>query len=130
MIRLPPRSTRTDTRFPYTTLFRSSIAKLGDALRLLSSRADDDAFPAMLVIARRLALAQLLDTLGIEAAAPEQLREFEIGAAECFSTFVFRPQAFVDANVAAARGGRSFSIVLLFDPGAACFRNKADILVL
>src|SRR3546814_4371530 len=24
MIRLPPRSTRTDTRFPYTTLFRSS----------------------------------------------------------------------------------------------------------
>src|SRR3546814_3560952 len=25
MIRLPPRSTRTDTRFPYTTLFRSWI---------------------------------------------------------------------------------------------------------
>src|SRR3546814_8346057 len=25
MIRLPPRSTRTDTLFPYTTLFRSSI---------------------------------------------------------------------------------------------------------
>src|SRR3546814_18676543 len=24
MIRLPPRSTRTDTRFPYTTLFRSA----------------------------------------------------------------------------------------------------------
>src|SRR3546814_16915819 len=26
MIRLPPRSTRTDTLFPYTTLFRSLIA--------------------------------------------------------------------------------------------------------
>src|SRR3546814_18529542 len=26
MIRRPPRSTRTDTLFPYTTLFRSSIA--------------------------------------------------------------------------------------------------------
>src|SRR3546814_3062345 len=26
MIRLPPRSTRTDTRFPYTTLFRSRRA--------------------------------------------------------------------------------------------------------
>src|SRR3546814_19756190 len=26
MIRLQPRSTRTDTRFPYTTLFRSKIA--------------------------------------------------------------------------------------------------------
>src|SRR3546814_2449258 len=75
-----------------------SIAKLGDALRLLSSRADDDAFPDMLVIERRLALAQLLDTLGIEAAAPEQRRAFEIGAAECFSPFVFRQPAFVDAR--------------------------------
>src|SRR3546814_16694670 len=26
MIRRPPRSTRTDTRFPYTTLFRSELA--------------------------------------------------------------------------------------------------------
>src|SRR3546814_2296415 len=26
MIRRPPRSTRTDTRFPYTTLFRSNIS--------------------------------------------------------------------------------------------------------
>src|SRR3546814_6252368 len=29
MIRRPPRSTRTDTLFPYTTLFRSIIKKLG-----------------------------------------------------------------------------------------------------
>src|SRR3546814_15560649 len=28
MIRLPPRSTRTDTRFPYTTLFRSVRRRL------------------------------------------------------------------------------------------------------
>src|SRR3546814_7248887 len=28
MIRRPPRSTRTDTLFPYTTLFRSSLAAL------------------------------------------------------------------------------------------------------
>src|SRR3546814_12834971 len=27
MIRRPPRSTRTDTLFPYTTLFRSQVAK-------------------------------------------------------------------------------------------------------
>src|SRR3546814_17380223 len=34
MIRLPPRSTRTDTRFPYTTLFRSaqSFAPYGEAV--------------------------------------------------------------------------------------------------
>src|SRR3546814_12391692 len=30
MIRLPPRSTRTDTLFPYTTLFRSRIALVAD----------------------------------------------------------------------------------------------------
>src|SRR3546814_17409157 len=30
MIRRPPRSTRTDTLFPYTTLFRSRRVKLGD----------------------------------------------------------------------------------------------------
>src|SRR3546814_6985749 len=29
MIRLPPRPTRTDTRFPYTTLFRSTLADGG-----------------------------------------------------------------------------------------------------
>src|SRR3546814_13918064 len=30
MIRRPPRSTRTDTLFPYTTLFRSRIGKHGE----------------------------------------------------------------------------------------------------
>src|SRR3546814_6278643 len=34
MIRRPPRSTRTDTLFPYTTLFRSDL--LVDLLRLLA----------------------------------------------------------------------------------------------
>src|SRR3546814_5045290 len=29
MIRRPPRSTRTDTLFPYTTLFRSDVERLG-----------------------------------------------------------------------------------------------------
>src|SRR3546814_235900 len=32
MIRRPPRSTRTDTLFPYTTLFRSSASDNGDSL--------------------------------------------------------------------------------------------------
>src|SRR3546814_18917494 len=38
MIRRPPRSTRTDTLFPYTTLFRS----LSCPLRLDEHPADDD----------------------------------------------------------------------------------------
>src|SRR3546814_15489289 len=32
MLRRPPRSTRTDTLFPYTTLFRSIIVHLGEHL--------------------------------------------------------------------------------------------------
>src|SRR3546814_14139935 len=35
MIRRPPRSTRTDTLFPYTTLFRSNQDKEGRSVRLL-----------------------------------------------------------------------------------------------
>src|SRR3546814_1551929 len=38
MIRRPPRSTRTDTLFPYTTLFRS---RLLDELMTLSSEIED-----------------------------------------------------------------------------------------
>src|SRR3546814_8744515 len=33
MIRRPPRSTRTDTLFPYTTLFRSLALREGDRIR-------------------------------------------------------------------------------------------------
>src|SRR3546814_20193199 len=36
MIRRPPRSTRTDTRFPYTTLFRSDFAGDGVSRRRAS----------------------------------------------------------------------------------------------
>src|SRR3546814_5603778 len=39
MIRRPPRSTRTDTRFPYTTLFRSQVVaariRVGDRLAVV-----------------------------------------------------------------------------------------------
>src|SRR3546814_12451395 len=34
MIRRPPRSTRTDTLFPYTTLFRSLTAQYSPAIRI------------------------------------------------------------------------------------------------
>src|SRR3546814_20601464 len=37
MIRRPPRSTRTDTLFPYTTLFRSEMERTGE-LRIQSMR--------------------------------------------------------------------------------------------
>src|SRR3546814_17538770 len=47
MIRRPPRSTRTDTLFPYTTLFRSAIPRRRDqyrSSRALSRRRDGDRF--------------------------------------------------------------------------------------
>src|SRR3546814_3698919 len=40
MIRLPPRSTRTDTLFPYTTLFRSGFTR-GRALEKIGLHAQD-----------------------------------------------------------------------------------------
>src|SRR3546814_1276517 len=41
MIRRPPRSTRTDTLFPYTTLFRSHVPNTRfDLLRLIREQAD------------------------------------------------------------------------------------------
>src|SRR3546814_11802369 len=44
MIRRPPRSTRTDTLFPYTTLFRSIARRLlrADALNFTFTRKDAD----------------------------------------------------------------------------------------
>src|SRR3546814_12176436 len=42
MIRRPPRSTRTDTLFPYTTLFRSVERRLGRAPKLLIAKMGQD----------------------------------------------------------------------------------------
>src|SRR3546814_19626611 len=46
MIRRPPRSTRTDTLFPYTTLFRSRDGGVDDRLRLLRRRRAVQIVPA------------------------------------------------------------------------------------
>src|SRR3546814_4595699 len=54
MIRRPPRSTRTDTLFPYTTLFRSVVLRSPDNARIQLSDAaifpdvDDTALPPAL----------------------------------------------------------------------------------
>src|SRR3546814_10685515 len=42
MIRRPPRSTRTDTLFPYTTLFRSIVRVHGWNLRLIFAEPEDN----------------------------------------------------------------------------------------
>src|SRR3546814_10702736 len=48
MLRRPPRSTRTDTLFPYTTLFRSASVRATSEITItrgLSSESDTDAEP-------------------------------------------------------------------------------------
>src|SRR3546814_14004991 len=72
MIRRPPRSTRTDTRFPYTTLFRSEA--------VVDRRADDDRGAVLVVVEHRdvHALAQR----GLDLEALRRLDVFQVDAAE------------------------------------------------
>src|SRR3546814_2302410 len=69
MIRRPPRSTRTDTRFPYTTLFRSldplGAQLVNDPAKLLDTLTEPSQFlfadPVMLAVAGlRVGFLQLL----------------------------------------------------------------------
>src|SRR3546814_9188621 len=59
MIRRPPRSTRTDTLFPYTTLFRSILLELAFLLLLPMPVLDDDAVLIVIKVHRRAALGAL-----------------------------------------------------------------------
>src|SRR3546814_6243118 len=67
MIRRPPRSTRTDTLFPYTTLFRSKIS-MNDAMRTTMQAAPrHSASPRVEAIAAWLIAALILAGGGIVA---------------------------------------------------------------
>src|SRR3546814_8596676 len=70
MIRRPPRSTRTDTLFPYTTLFRSDMIVIDvppllgvDDGRMLAMLADDVIFAIRWGRTSRAAAAGALKTL-------------------------------------------------------------------
>src|SRR3546814_17363737 len=85
MIRRPPRSTRTDTLFPYTTLFRSKTVTLdrlgyhiGDRRRIAARRIGDETLEALLGLhngpseGRRIAP---VDGERIEAVEPQMIGE-------------------------------------------------------
>src|SRR3546814_14419399 len=90
MIRRPPRATRTDTLFPYTTLFRSDLVAeraldlalqiLGFALALLRL-----AFGAKAFVIGRLAGRLLRIAGGFVAEAFGFFGEFTHGVSPCFS---------------------------------------------
>src|SRR3546814_697912 len=63
MIRGPPRSTRTDTLFPYTTLFRSELAEIALGRRLRFACADGPDAPA--AVARSRPAGADLDALPV-----------------------------------------------------------------
>src|SRR3546814_15555655 len=72
MIRRPPRSTRTDTLFPYTTLFRSGIEEQPSEQRLggLERRRLAGAHDAVDVGERLLALLGLVGLQGVADPRP------------------------------------------------------------
>src|SRR3546814_3228755 len=80
MIRRPPRSTRTDTLFPYTTLFRSCAAlpsfRFGESLGCGIQRADD----LVIAVARR-------DETGLECRGGQINAAFQHRVEETFEAF-------------------------------------------
>src|SRR3546814_8162649 len=77
MIRRPPRSTRTDTLFPYTTLFRSSKA-------LAEAAAQGAATAAKLVAADEVTQALLQEAGGYLFVGPENLAALSGAMKEMF----------------------------------------------
>src|SRR3546814_19062102 len=81
MIRRPPSSTRTDTLFPYTTLFRSvAVARPEPHEAIaLADRVGADMHP---VGKRLLGLGRILDAPAIEGEAHAVISAFDAGAAQ------------------------------------------------
>src|SRR3546814_9250705 len=75
MMRRPPRSTRTDTLFPYTTLFRSPCVA-AELLRRLDRLELDHASGRVAPEQRALRPAQHLDALQVEGREALQQRAF------------------------------------------------------
>src|SRR3546814_9522306 len=74
MIRRPPRSTRTDTLFPYTTLFRSALKPLeGGVVTAGNASQQNDAAAACLVVAE-----DRLNELNLEPAARSEEHTSEL----------------------------------------------------
>src|SRR3546814_8284813 len=81
MIRRPPRSTRTDTLFPYTTLFRS-LAGVGVLIFV-----DEDIFEAVLILFEHVAVRlqyhqhmeqQIAEVAGVQCFQPRLIERIEM----------------------------------------------------
>src|SRR3546814_13677879 len=88
MIRRPPRSTRTDTLFPYTTRFRSQL--LVEHLPALAG----------VVLAAKQLVERDEDLAAVDRAVLERRVEREVAAADVHAVGVARHQRAGDADVA------------------------------
>src|SRR3546814_3884128 len=73
MIRRPPRSTRTDTLFPYTTLFRSPVGAMAQDSSGSEATSSDDDGNVILVTARRREERALDVPISVSAISGEAL---------------------------------------------------------
>src|SRR3546814_11609452 len=89
MIRRPPRSTRTDTLFPYTTLFRSSVGgivmgpafwvkALGNEMPIIPTD-----YPALVTVPLTFLCAWTVSKVTGDRPAPTPMNQVEIGRASC-----------------------------------------------
>src|SRR3546814_19761361 len=90
MIRRPPRSTRTDTLFPYTTLFRSADYAAMGADFMTIADLDDPAAPSPAcpydraeLARRQVAAGQTLEDMELILAPMVETAKEEIGRASC-----------------------------------------------
>src|SRR3546814_3453316 len=74
MIRRPPRSTRTDTLFPYTTLFRSLVASHWNRVTCATS-------PRVRAFARMQAIDSACTSMATRRSAPRDSASKQIGRA-------------------------------------------------
>src|SRR3546814_1458431 len=96
MIRRPPRSTRTDTLFPYTTLFRSFIGSAeARKLHTLAMEQAENYAVASRLVAAKTAAAQNADEDGEEEIAPVATK----------GTTITRPSELLDAVLQSGRKG-------------------------
>src|SRR3546814_121831 len=93
MIRRPPRSTRTDTLFPYTTLFRSRVFEAAGAAACIITDAWEgidlflDPGSEILVARDGMDVAEILEDLTPEkAAAIGSAAQAKVLASNCYSS--------------------------------------------
>src|SRR3546814_3195831 len=77
MIRRPPRSTRTDTLFPYTTLFRSLLPRGGTQILLSST---DPLAVLEAIQQHRVSVVYLPPTLIYMVLAHPRLKDFDLSS--------------------------------------------------